>query len=111
MRVLVEELGLSSSLLKLIGGSRDTYVYTDRRGCLAEAIYANNPERLQKDWYGHGSNHRVEDNKSVRDIERTGWFLSVESLDELHFILKTSGAKVRAESSPENLLELIDNAD
>lgn len=34
-------------------------------------------------WYNEGTNHRVEDGVIVRDMERDGWFVEFNNLDEL----------------------------
>lgn len=64
---------------------QDTYTYVDRRS-------ADDPRKIpayqhlsnQDWWYGEGNNHRIVDGQIARDFEgRKGWFIDINSLDEL----------------------------
>jgi len=45
--------------------------------------YFDNPEKAKKMWFGEGSNHRVENGWIKRDFEDEGWFIEINSLEEL----------------------------
>jgi len=49
--------------------------------------YKNNPSK----WYEEGENHRVEGGKIKRDLKNRGWFIAVESLEELVTFIKKHG--------------------
>lgn len=57
------------------------YIYIDERT-------VNDPSQLkyknaEKEWYGNGSNHRVENNHIKRDFNKNGWLLEVNSIEQL----------------------------
>lgn len=37
----------------------------------------------EKEWYAHGSNHRLENGHLKRDLEKSGWFIEIRTLREL----------------------------
>ena len=45
--------------------------------------------RYATDWYGHGTNHRVIGGHIMRDLPTEGWFIELNTLEELTaFVLK-----------------------
>lgn len=46
-------------------------------------IYGGDAKKANSDWYGYGSNHRVEDGHIKRDFPAEGWFITINSLEEL----------------------------
>lgn len=58
-------------------------------------------------WYMDGKNHRVENNHIVRDIESEGWFVEINSIEELHaFVKKHGGVIINLENPTYNLYSL-----
>ena len=54
--------------------------------------YKKRKDLIDKDWYGKGSNHRVENGHIKRDFEGTeGWFVELNSLEELNSLQEKYG--------------------
>lgn len=47
-----------------------------------------------KDWYEHGTNHRVENGHIKRDFVDEGWFIEIPSLAELVQFIEDNGGDV-----------------
>lgn len=63
------------------------YVHRDERGVDDPAKVP--AYRGETDWwYGDGRNHRVEGGHIVRDRDDWGWFLKVETMEELLVLLR-----------------------
>lgn len=62
--------------------SKMTYTRIDMRG-------ADDPSKIpaykenSSLWYDEGTNHRIVKGKIMRDFEETGWFIEINSLEEL----------------------------
>lgn len=60
---------------------KDKYIIVDSRT-------VDDPKKLniksdRENWYKEGTNHRVENGKIRRDFEEEGWFIDINSLEEL----------------------------
>ena len=60
---------------------KDEYVYVDERT-------VSNPAKIKQKgypekWYNEGRNHRVEKGHIKRDFVDTGWFVNIDSLEQL----------------------------
>lgn len=64
---------------------RKRYIWKDHRSISSPDFFE---ERAKKDWFSEGSHHRIENNHIVLDIERMGWFVSVETLEDLHMLFR-----------------------
>ena len=45
-------------------------------------------------WYKQGKNHRVEDGHIKRDLDDHGWFIDIESLEELVKLMERVGENI-----------------
>lgn len=63
------------------------YTYVDTRTCDCPTkilMYYGDPEKALNDWFGEGSNHRVENGRIKRDLfTEDTWFIDINSLDAL----------------------------
>jgi hypothetical protein len=66
----------------------DDYIRVDERNTDSPykiPCYANkSKEFVDKDWYGEGKNHRVKNGRIQRDFDDRGWFVNINSLEELN---------------------------
>lgn len=113
MRVLIfdadmdDYMGAASQTARKLAATKQPYTETDRRTAPAEDIpaYRDNPERLQREWYGMGANHRTVNGHAERDIAREGWFIVVYSLSDLLTLLMQVPA-VKLADSPETMFKV-----
>jgi hypothetical protein len=75
---------------------RDKYIQVDTRK-------VDDPKKLKLkvDWYSEGKNHRVENRYIKRDFESTGWFIDLETLEDL-IKLKNEVGDIVIQSSFQN---------
>lgn len=69
----------------------DSYVRIDVRNVddpLKIPYYKGNIELVNKDWYGEGRNHRVENGCIMRDFDDKAWFINISTLKELNEFIK-----------------------
>lgn len=58
-------------------------------------------------WYEEGMNHRVEDGKIKRDFIRKGWFITINSIEELlEFVNKYGDIVVQKALDNDKLFEI-----
>ena len=88
------------------GAFRDQYVAIDRRT-------TDDPSKIpwakgeSAWWYAEGRNHRVVKKEICRDLDREGWFIEIDSLDELMALLDKEGQLVLRESwANDEILEI-----
>jgi hypothetical protein len=73
---------------------KDKYVRVDERT-------VNDPMKnnfIGKVWYDEGTNHRVEKGHIKRDFQETGWFIDINSFEELLQLLRREGDLILSES-------------
>ena len=85
---------------------RGKYIYVDERTC-------DDPSKIHhykgdtKWWYEEGKNHRVENGHIKRDIEREGWLIVINSLEQLVDLSKKYGELII--NADENEIEIYDD--
>ena len=92
------------------GAFEDSYIKVDER-------MIDTPEKFKlksdrEEWYKNGENHRVENGHIKRDFEFKGWFININSLDQLNQFVKTYGDIVIYQnySNPDTLeIEIYDD--
>jgi len=89
MKYMIERTSESSKKLPCEEAYVDTYMRIDERA-------TNDPKKLndmldRNNWYKLGENHRVENGHIKRDFEFKGWFININSLDQLNQFVKTYG--------------------
>lgn len=79
---------------------RGTYTRHDFRASDDPAkipYFAGDPERIQREWYGDGTNHRAEHGQIARSFEgQTCWFVEIASVEQLVALAQNCGG-VRVE--------------
>ena len=77
------------------GAFKKDYVYSDcRTVARPEDIrrYKNRPDEARDMWYGDGTNHRkIGKTQIARDFVTTGWFITLDSLDDLIALAEREG--------------------
>lgn len=65
---------------------REDYIRIDTRSVdtpVKIPFYKGDEQKANFDWYSNGNNHRVENGNLKRDFIDTGWFIEINSLEEL----------------------------
>ena len=75
----------------------DSYIQIDER-------IVDSPEKLnvksdRDEWYNNGTNHRMENGHIKRDFESRGWFVNIETLEDLNKFVDKYGNIVFQKSS------------
>lgn len=71
--------------------------------------FADDPERIQREWYGQGVNHRVEHGQIARSFENCPcWFVDVASVEQLVALARNcEGARVEWDLSSDDPLLIL----
>lgn len=81
------------------------YVYIDRRRWKTPEEITD--EITKREWFNEGRNHRIEDNNIMRDFDRVGWFVNIDSLDDLmKFIAKYGNIVIETSYRNHNILAI-----
>jgi len=67
------------------GAIKEIYSLIDKRHCMIPEDIHNSSKykRFYLKWHELGTNHRITDDGIERELQREGWFITLDSLEEL----------------------------